>query len=192
MLQRLPEAAGRSRISSLALLIVYMRPYRRQAVGAATALVVGSGLLLALGQGVRRFIDLGFASGSQAHLTASALGMFGVVAVLAAATFARFYLISWLGERIAGDLRRAVFERVISLSPACLETARTGDILTRLTSDISVLQALIGSAISLWLRNAILAVGAFGLLFATSPKLTALILLVIPFVVFPLVLFGRR
>ncbi len=180
------------RISSLALLLTYMRTYRRQALGAGAALLASSGLLLALGQGVRRLIDLGFASGSETHLNAAALGMFGVVAVLAVATFTRFYLISWLGERIAGDLRRDIFDRVISLSPAFLETARTGDILTRLTSDISVLQALIGSAISLWMRNAILAVGAFGLLIATSPKLTALVLLVIPLVMIPLVFFGRR
>jgi ATP-binding cassette subfamily B protein len=155
-------------------------------------LLASSALLLALGQGVRRLIDLGFASGRESHLNMAALGMFGVVALLAVATFSRFYLISWLGERIGGDLRRDVFERVISLSPAFLETARTGDILTRLTSDISVLQALIGSAISVWLRNAMLFIGAFGLLIATSPKLTALILLVIPFVLFPLVMFGRR
>ncbi len=190
--RRFGEVARNSRISSLNLLVAYMRPYRRHALGAGAALLASSALLLALGQGVRRLIDLGFASDSAAHLDAAALGMFGVVALLAVATFSRFYLISWLGERIGGDLRRDIFERVISLSPAFLETARTGDILTRLTSDISVLQALIGSAISMWLRNAILFIGAFGLLIATSPRLTALILLVIPFVVLPLVVFGRR
>ena len=181
-----------TRISSLTLLLTYLRPYRRQALGAGGALLASSALLLALGQGVRRLIDLGFASDSEQHLDTAALGMFGIVALLAAATFSRFYLISWLGERIGGDLRREIFGRVISLSPAFLETARTGDILTRLTSDISVLQTLIGSAISVWLRNAILFIGAFGLLIATSPKLTALILLVIPFVLIPLVVFGRR
>jgi ATP-binding cassette, subfamily B, bacterial len=181
-----------SRLGALALLLPYMRPYLLRALGAAAALLVSSGLILALGQGVRRLIDLGFASGSRAHLDSAALGMFGVVAALAAATFARFYLISWLGERVAADLRRDVFNRVISLSPAFFETARTGDILTRLTSDISVLQALIGSAISLWLRCAILMVGALAMLLVTSPKLAGLIMLIIPFVVMPLVLFGRR
>jgi ATP-binding cassette subfamily B protein len=189
---RFSDVARHSRISSLTLLIAYLRPYRSQAIAAACALLASSALLLALGQGVRRLIDLGFASGSNTHLNTAALGMFGVVALLAVATFSRFYLVSWLGERIAGDLRRDIFERVISLSPAFLETARTGDILTRLTSDISVLQTLIGSAISMWLRNAILFIGAIGLLIATSPKLTALILLVIPFVLIPLVVFGRR
>ena len=180
------------RLGALALLLPYMRPYLVRALGAGAALLMSSGLVLALGQGVRRLIDLGFASGSQSRLDNAALGMFGVVAALAAATFTRFYLISWLGERVAADLRRDVFDRVISLSPAFFETARTGDILTRLTSDISVLQALIGSAISLWLRCAILMAGALVMLLVTSPKLAALIMLIIPFVVAPLVVFGRR
>ncbi len=181
-----------ARLGALSLLLPYIRPYLTRAVGAAVALLVSSGLILALGQGVRRLIDLGFAAGSLARLDSAALAMFGVVAALAAATFARFYLISWLGEHVAADLRRDVFDRVISLAPSFFETARTGDILTRLTSDISVLQALIGSAISLWLRCAILMAGALAMLLVTSPKLAGLILLILPFVVVPLVLSGRR
>lgn len=180
------------RIGSLGLLLPYMRPYVWRSVGATAALMVAAGLVLALGQGVRRLIDLGFASGSMAHLDRAALLMFIVVAGLAVATFLRFYLVSWLGERIAADLRRDLFERVISLSPAFFETARTGDILTRLTADISVLQALIGSAMSQWLRNAILLVGSLAMLLVTSPKLACLIMLVVPLVLLPLVLFGRR
>ncbi|WP_254070370.1 ABC transporter transmembrane domain-containing protein [Acidisphaera sp. L21] len=181
-----------ARLGALSLMLPYMRPYRGRVVGATAALLASSGLILALGQGVRRLIDGGFSAGSEARLNSAALVMVGVVAGLAIATFIRFYLISWLGERVAADLRRELFERVISLSPAFFETARTGDTLTRLTSDISVLQALIGSAISLWLRSAILMLGAFGMLLVTSPKLAGLIVLVIPFVVGPLVLFGRR
>jgi ATP-binding cassette, subfamily B, bacterial len=191
---RLPSPTGPrgSRISSLALLLPYMAPYIWRALGAAAALLASSGLLLGLGQGVRRLIDLGFASGTTARLDGAALAMFAVVAALAVATFVRFYLVSWLGERVAADLRRDMFNRVISLSPAFFETARTGDILTRLTADISVLQALIGSAVSLWLRNAILVAGALVMLVVTSPKLAAIVLLVIPLVMMPLVLFGRR
>jgi ATP-binding cassette subfamily B protein len=181
-----------SRISSLGLLLPYMRPYLWRIFGASTALLAGSGLVLALGQGVRRLIDQGFASGSTAHLDGAALAMSIVVAALAVATFSRFYLVSWLGERVAADLRRDMFERVISLSPAFFETARTGDILTRLTSDISVLQALIGSAISLWLRNAIMLLGALVMLVVTSPKLAGIVVLVVPMVIIPLVLSGRR
>ena len=194
----MPSAAGITRglpsvpVGSLRLLLPYLRPYRLRTVGATLALIGAAGLVLALGQGIRRLIDRGFAPGSMAHLDRAALGMFAVVAALAVATFARFYLVSWLGERVAADLRRDTFDRVLSLSAAFFETARVGDILTRLTADISVLQALIGSAISQWLRNMILLVGAFGMLLVTSAKLAGIVVLVVPLVVVPLVLFGRR
>jgi ATP-binding cassette subfamily B protein len=180
------------RIASLALLLPYMRPYLGRSVGAGFTLLLAAALVLALGQGVRRLIDMGFASGSMASLNRAALAMSAVIIALALATAARFYLVSWLGERVGADLRRHMFDRVISLSPAFFETARTGDILTRLTADISVLQSLIGSAISQWLRGGLLLVGAFIMLLVTSVKLAALVLLVVPLVLIPLILFGRR
>ncbi len=179
-------------IGPLGLLLPYMRPYRLRVLGASLSLLVAAVLVLALGQGVRRLIDRGFASGSMAHLDAAALAMAAVVTALAVATVLRYTLVSWLGERIAADLRRDLFDRIVSLSPAFFETARTGDILARLTADISVLQALIGSAVSQWLRSALLLVGALVMLLVTSPKLTAIVLLVVPLVLLPLVLFGRR
>lgn len=181
-----------ARISSLTLLLPYLRPYLGRVLGASGALLVAAGLVLTLGQGLRRLIDRGFTHGSMAHLDGAALAMFLVVAALACATFIRFSLVSWLGERVAADLRRDMFNRVLTLSPTFFETARTGDILTRLTADISVLQALIGSAISQWIRNGLLLVGAFAMLLVTSPKLAGIVILVVPFVVVPLVLFGRR
>ena len=173
-------------------MIPYLRPYRMRTVGALAALLIAATLVLTLGQGLRRLIDLGFATGDTSHLDYAALALVGIVAALACATAARFYLVSWLGERVAADLRRDMFDRVISLSPAFFETARVGDLLTRLTADISVLQTLIGSAISQWLRNAILLLGAFAMLLFTSAKLAGIVLLVVPLVVVPLVLFGRR
>ncbi len=181
-----------SPLASLRLLLPYLRPFRWQVAGAATALLIAAGLLLALGQGVRLLIDTGFASGDATRLNHAALIMFAVVAALAFATFARYFLVSWLGERTAADLRRDLFNHVITLSPEFFETARTGDILSRLTADIAVLQALIGSALSQWLRNALLLVGALAMLVVTSPKLAGVVVLVVPFVVGPLVLFGRR
>jgi ATP-binding cassette subfamily B protein len=181
-----------TRLTSLTLLLPYLRPYLWRVMGASASLLIAAGLVLALGQGVRHLIDHGFAGGNMAHLNGAALAMFLVVAALAAATFTRYSLVSWLGERVAADLRRDMFDRVLSLSPAFFETARTGDILTRLTADISVLQALIGSAISQWIRNALLLVGAFVMLLVTSPKLAGIVVLVVPLVVVPLVLFGRR
>ncbi len=179
-------------VGSLRLLLPYLRPYRFRTVAALVALLSAAALVLTLGQGVRGLIDRGFATGSEAQLNRAALAMFAVVAALSVATFARFYLVSWLGERVAADLRRDTFDRVIALSAAFFETARIGDILTRLTADITVLQALIGSAISQWLRNAILVLGALGMLLVTSPKLAGIVVLVVPLVVGPLVLFGRR
>ncbi|PPQ29235.1 ABC transporter transmembrane domain-containing protein [Rhodopila globiformis] len=182
----------RLRLGPLAVLLPYLRPYRLRTLGALAALLTAAALVLTLGQGLRRLIDVGFATGDTTHLDHAALGLVVIVAALAFATAARFHQVSWLGERIAADLRRDMFDRVIMLSPAFFETARVGDILTRLTADISVLQALIGSAISQWLRNAILLLGAFTMLLVTSAKLAGIVLLVVPLVVVPLVLFGRR
>lgn len=187
------ESAPRSRnIASLALLLPYLKPYAWRTAGAAAALLAAASLVLLLGQGLQRLIDQGFGDRSPGSLNNAALFMFAVVAALGVATATRFYLVSWLGERVAADLRRAVFDHVITLSPTYFETARTGDILSRMTADIALLQSLIGSAISMGLRTALTATGALGLLIATSPKLAGIVVVVVPLVVVPLVLFGRR
>ncbi|WP_349292682.1 ABC transporter transmembrane domain-containing protein [Sediminicoccus sp. KRV36] len=174
------------------LLFPYLKPYAGRTAGAAAALLMAAGLVLLLGQGLQRLIDQGFGDRSPGSLNNAALFMFAVVAALGVATATRFYLVSWLGERVAADLRRAVFDHVITLSPTYFETARTGDILSRMTADIALLQSLIGSAISMGLRTALTATGALGLLIATSPKLAGIVVVVVPLVVVPLVLFGRR
>ncbi len=187
-----PLGANRPTLAALRLLLPYVRPYGGRALGAAAALLIAAGLMLAVGQGLRALIDSGFASGQAAQLDRAALFMFLVVAGLAIATGIRFYLVSWLGERVGADLRRALFEHVITLSPGFFETSRTGDILSRLTADIAVLQALVGSAVSQGVRAFLLLLGAFAMLIATSPKLAGIVALVVPLVVGPLVLFGRR
>ncbi len=174
------------------LLWPFAARYRWHAAAAGAALLVSAGLVLVLGQGVRRLIDGGFASGSPARLNAVALGMAVVIAGLGAATALRFALVTWLGERVGADLRRAVFDHVIGLSPAWFETARTGDVLSRLTADTAVLQALTGSAVSQWLRSALLLAGALAMLVVTSPLLSALVLGVVPLIVVPLVVLSRR
>jgi ATP-binding cassette subfamily B protein len=180
------------RIASLLFLLPYLRRYAWRVTGASAALLVAAGLVLLLGQGVRHLIDHGFAGHDPATLNRAAAAMFLVVAALAVATYARFYLVSWLGERTAADLRRDVFNHVIGLSPSYFETARTGDVLSRMTADISLLQALIGSAISMAIRNVLLLAGALVMLVATSAKLAGVIVVVVPVVVVPLILFGRR
>ena len=170
----------------------FLLPYRGRAVGAAAALAVAAGLLLTLGQGVRRLIDQGFATSDRAHLDTAALGMVAVAVALGIATGTRFYLVSWLGERVAADMRAAMYARVLSLSPPFFETMRIGDVLTRLNTDTVLLQGLVGSAVSQWLRSLVIATGALAMLVLTSAKLAGIVLLVVPFVVLPLILFARR
>jgi ATP-binding cassette subfamily B protein len=187
------QPSSRPNLVSLRLLLPYLRPHGWRVLGAAVALLVAAGLVLLLGQGVKRLIDEGFATGSgTTQLNQAALLMFAVVTALAVATAARFYLVSWLGERAAADIRRDLYRHVLSLSPAFFETARTGDILSRMTADVAVLQALIGSAVSQWLRSSLLIIGAVGMLVLTSVKLALVVLVVVPIVVVPLILFGRR
>jgi ATP-binding cassette subfamily B protein len=190
--QRLQTKPASSRLIALRLLLPYLRPYLWHAAGAAVSLLAATGLLLAIGQGVRQLIDHGFAGHSTASLNAAALTMFGVVAALACATSTRFALVSWLGERVSADLRRTLYGHIITLSPEFFETARTGDILSRMTADITLLQTLVGSAISMWVRNGLTLVGAFVMLLFTSEKLAGIIFLVVPAVVVPLLVFGRR
>ena len=187
----MPDVKTRN-LSALRILLPYMRPYRARAIGAAVALAVAAALVLLLGQGVRQLIDGGFASGDAGHLNQAAIAMAGIVLALGASTGARFYLVSWLGERVAADFRDGLFAQVLRLSPAFYETMRTGDVLTRLTNDTSQLQSLVGSAVSQWLRSAILALGALVMLVVTSGKLAALVIAVVPLVIVPLILFGRR
>ena len=179
-------------LSALRLLLPYLKPYRARVAMAWGAMMVAAGLLLGIGQGLRHLIDNGFVAGGNADLNQAALILFVVVTLLGAATAARNYLVSWLGERVAADLRQDAFQRAISLSPEYFETARTGDLLTKLSGDVAILQSLVGSAVSQYLRSAVLMLGAVAMLMFTSPKLTGVVLLVVPFVVVPLVLVGRR
>ena len=185
-----PTATGR--IPALTVLLPFLRPYRGRTAAAVAALLGSSALLLLLGQGVRHLIDTGFAAGQGGQLDRAALAMFGLIVLLAVLTTGRFYLMSWLGERVAGDLRRALFARALALPPSFYETMRTGDVLTRLTNDVGVLQALVGSSISMWVRSGLTLLGALALLVVTSPKLAALVVAVVPLVVLPLAIFSRR
>jgi ATP-binding cassette, subfamily B, bacterial len=182
----------KGQLKALAPLWGFMRPYRGRMALAAVCLLLASAAVLILGQGVRHLVDWGFNDSSGHRLNQAALGMVAIVAVLAGATAGRFYLVSWLGERVSADIRRAVFDRVLSLSPAFFEATRTGEILTRLTSDTTLIQTVVGSSISQWLRNALMFVGALAMLVASSPKLASIVLVLVPCVLVPIVLFGRR
>jgi len=169
-----------------------VRPYRWRAAAALLALIVAAGAVLTFGVGLRYLIDGGFGAGRVEALDHALEASLIVVVVLAGATFARSYLVTWLGERVVADLRTRVYDRVIGLSPAFFETTRTGELLSRLTSDTAVVQAVISASLSQALRNLLLLVGGLALLIVTNPRLTGLVLVVVPLVVVPIVVIGRR
>jgi ATP-binding cassette subfamily B protein len=192
----MPSAAAteskRPPISALKHVFRFVLPYRWMAVGAMFALIVTSGAMLMIGQAIRRVIDVGFGHANGDYLDLYFGALFGVVAILAAGTFARFYFVTWLGERVVADIRRAVYSHVLKLSPAFFESIRSGEVLSRLTTDTELIQTLVGSSISVALRNTLLFLGSAGLLIVTSPRLTLLVALVIPLVVLPIIILGRR
>jgi ATP-binding cassette subfamily B protein len=187
-----PVPPGRAPAVALGLLMPHLRPYLPRALGAGLAMLAAALLTLALGRGVQLLVDGGLAAGSPGGLDRGAALMAAIVAALAAATATRYYLVSWLGERVAADLRKRVYDHVLGLSPSYFDTARTGDILSRMTADVGLLQSLVGSAISMGLRNAVTGTGALVMMVLTSAKLAGIVLLVLPLVLGPLVLFGRR
>jgi ATP-binding cassette subfamily B protein len=169
----------------------YLGPYRFRVAGALAALVVASGCVLLLGQGVRHVVDGGFGSGDPHLLNAALAGVVAVSAVLACATWARFYLMMSVAERVIADLRRAVFGHVLTLSPAFFDSSRTGEIGSRITNDSEQLRQVIGFGFSMLLRNSLMMAGALVLLFATSPRLAALIVLGVPLTLVPILVIGR-
>jgi ATP-binding cassette subfamily B protein len=183
-------------LAALAGLLPYLAPYRRQFLLAGIALLVAAGATLAIPYAFKQMIDHGFgaAAGSRsiANVNATFLALFGVAAVLGVATAARFYMVSWLGERVTADVRSAVYRHVVQQSPEFFEATRTGEVLSRLTTDTTLIQAVVGTSISLALRNTLLFVGGLAMLFVTSAKLTSIILGLLVLVVVPIVLFGRR
>ncbi|MDJ0983464.1 MAG: ABC transporter transmembrane domain-containing protein, partial [Kiloniellales bacterium] len=160
--------------------------------GAFVALVIAAGTVLAMGVGLRRLVDDGFAGGNAALLDQAVFVLFGVTLVLAASSFSRFYLVSWIGERVVADIRKEVFDHVITLPPSYFELTRTGEVISRLTTDTTVLQVVVDSTVSIAIRNALLLVGGTVLLIVTSPKLTGLVFLVVPLILLPILIYGRR
>ena len=192
-----PSPARQSTLAALRGLWPFLLPYGRQFALAALALLVAAGATLAVPYAFKQMIDLGFGAagsgnGSSSHINLYFLALFGVACVLGVATALRFYMVSWLGERVTADLRRAVYAHVVTQSPAFFETTRTGEVLSRLTTDTTLIQTLVGTSISMALRNALLFLGALCMLFITSVKLTSIIIVLLAAVVLPIVVYGRR
>ncbi len=174
------------------ILVQLLSPYRRRVFIAAIALVIAAGTMLAVGQGLRAVIDKGFSAGDPAWLDRTLASMGGLIVLLAGATYLRFYNVSWLGERVTADIRRRVFDHLLTLPPAWFEAGRTGEVISRLTADTTQLENVIGSSLSIALRNALLLAGGLVMLFTTSLKLSLLTVGGVPLVVVPIILYGRR
>ncbi|MCA0892615.1 ABC transporter transmembrane domain-containing protein [Microbulbifer agarilyticus] len=185
-------AAGMKATSMARALWPFVRPYKLVLVCAAVALVFTAGITLSIGQGVRLLVDEGLTGDSTQALSHAVFIIMVLAVLMALGTYTRHYLVSWLGERVVADLRKAVFDHIVTLHPSYFETNRSGEIMSRLTTDTTLLQQIIGTSFSMALRSALMFVGALILLLFTNLKLSLMVLIGVPLVLLPITLYGRR
>lgn len=179
-------------LKPLRRLWAFLLPYRLIMLGTGVALLIAGSAFLVIPAIFRYAIDYGFQTHNERVLDKILVAGLATALVMAVATYARYGLVSWLGERVVADMRRAVYAHILTLSPAFFEITRSGDILSRLSADTGILQSLVGSSISVALRNCVLLIGGIVMMLTTSAKLTGMVLLVIPAVVIPIIVFGRK
>ncbi|MFQ3595340.1 MAG: ABC transporter transmembrane domain-containing protein, partial [Sphingomonadaceae bacterium] len=187
-----PERRPRAKLSNLGLLWEHARCYPGRIAAAFVALVVAAGATLAIPQGFKLVIDRGFGGNDPDAIAPWFLLLLGIVLVLGIATATRFYFVSWIGERVVRDLRTRVQTHLLGLDPGFFELNRPSEIASRLTADTAIIEQIVATSTSMALRNLFIGAGGLAYLAWLSPKLTALMLVVIPLVVVPLVLAGRR
>jgi ATP-binding cassette subfamily B protein len=159
---------------------------------ALLALVLTAAVNLSLGQGVKFVIDSGFIAGSVEQLQSAILVLIGLISLLAIGTFSRFYLMSWLGERVSADIRKAVFNRIVTLHPSYFEENRSGELMSRLTTDTALLQSIVGSSFSMALRSLLMLIGGLVMLMVTNLKLTLFVIFSVPIILIPMMIYGRK
>jgi ATP-binding cassette subfamily B protein len=170
----------------------FVRPYRLRLMIAIIALIFTATLTLSLGQGIKLMIDEGFSSQSTLGLE-NALTLVGfIIVAMSVGAYFRFYMVSWLGERIVADIRKKLYSHLVSLPPSFFEDNLAGEIQSRVTTDTTLLQTVIGSSLSFALRNTLTFIGGLSLMFISNIKLTLIVLMVVPFIIFPLIYFGRK
>ena len=179
-------------LTPLRALKPFVMPYRGMIAAAGVALIAAAAATLVLPAAVRGVIDHGFSSADAANIGRYFFALIAVAGFIGLASATRFYLVTWIGERITADVRARVFGHVLSLSPSFFEKTRTGEVLSRLTADTTLVQTVVGSSASFALRNLVMAIGSIAMMVVTSPKLTGLCLIGVPLVVAPIILFGRR
>ena len=179
-------------IKSLLSIFAFVLPYKKMVALALVALLFTAAVSLSLGQGVRLVIDQGFVAGSVEQLSNSIGILVIMISLLAIGTFTRFYLMSWLGERVSADIRKKVFNQLVSLHPSYFEENRSGELMSRLTTDTTLLQSIIGSSFSMALRSVLMLVGGLIMLLVTNIKLSLIVVAFVPVVLLPMMFFGRK
>ena len=183
---------GPASLPSLLPVVGFLKPYKLRLAGASVALLFTAGATLSMGRGLQVLIDQGFGNGDSADLAGAVGLLIAIAAAIAVGTFIRFYLVSWLGERVSADLRKAVFDNIVRLHPGYFELNRSGEIMSRLTTDTTLLQTIIGSSFSMALRSSLTLIGALVMMFITNLKLSLIIAVGVPLVLLPILYFGRR
>ncbi|MCJ9427908.1 ABC transporter transmembrane domain-containing protein [Kordiimonas marina] len=184
--------APKGKLANLKTLWSFIRPYKGTLVAAAIALLIAAGAVLIVPTALGDIVDKGFSADNAQKVNDYFLYFIGIVVVMALATAFRFYFVTWLGERVVADIRKAVYERLITLSPEFFEENRPGEIVSRLTADTTLVQTIVGSSMSVWVRNLLIAFAGTIWLFIMSPKLMSYILIVMPVLLALIVFVGRR
>lgn len=173
--------------SVLPWIMGFLKPYKLKVVAAIICLMIGSLAWLSLGQGVRLMVDEGFVRDNAQRLNEIILLVLGITAVSGTAVFCRFYLMTWLGERVSADIRLTVYNQLLKLSPAFYAKVRTGEVISRFTADSTLLQTVVGSSLSMALRSSVTVLGGLVMMGITSVKMTLLVLLAVPLVLGPVI-----
>ncbi|TGM47027.1 ATP-binding cassette domain-containing protein [Leptospira biflexa] len=187
-----PDRPKSKNLRVLSKTFSYLKPYRLQMILSSFALLFTAGVTLGLGQGLRHLVDAGFSARSKQELGYALVFIIFVGILLAIGTYIRHYTVSWIGERVASDIRKDVFQHIIFIHPSFFESNSPGEIQSRITTDTTLIQTVIGSSASIALRNILMFVGGIIFLFITNAKLTLIVLLSVPFIVFPILFYGKK
>ncbi|NOR69776.1 MAG: ATP-binding cassette domain-containing protein [Methylomarinum sp.] len=183
---------GHRRFSALSHLVVFFKPYKIRMLVAFIVLIIAAAAALALPIAIKLIIDQGYLLQHNELLNQNFLLLFVIVIVMAVFSATRFYLVMWIGERIVADIRSKLYQHILKMEPAFFEATRTGEVLSRLTTDTTLVQSVVGAGISVALRCSFLLTGSLIMLSVTNLQLTALILIIVPLVILPLIIFGRK
>ncbi len=187
-----PEMQSSQKLKSIQSLGPFLKPYKNQLLIAAISLILAATATLVVPLCFRRIIDLGFSSVSHEQINLTFINLFAAAFVLAFASALRYYIVSWLGERVTSDIRKAVYSHIIVQSPEFFETKQSGELLSRINNDTSIVQILVGTSVSMAVRNLFLLVGGMTMMFITSIKLSLLILATLLLTVIPVMLMGKK